>query len=65
MANIESAYLRNANCLISNDLTLRAGLLKVRLSEPLSKPLPSIKCDCFFIKLSHCRATSGHCGEGI
>ena len=34
MTNNESAFLRNANSLISNDPILREGLLRVRLSEP-------------------------------
>ncbi len=36
MKTIESAFLRNANSLTSNTPTLYVGLLRVRLSEPLS-----------------------------
>ncbi len=36
MTNNESAFLRNAKSLISNSPTLREGLLRVRLFEPMS-----------------------------
>ena len=39
MTNIESAFLRNANKRTSCNPTLRAGLLRVRHSVPLSLQL--------------------------
>ena len=39
MITIESAFLRNANNLTPNSPTLRAGLLREMLSEPLSLQL--------------------------
>ena len=39
MITVESAFLRNANNTTLNNPTLRAGLLRVRLFEPLSLQL--------------------------